>query len=201
MGPISVKDISNTDTINSLGELLGSKDTSKLDSHQRIALNFLKGNPNISGTKVHRSLGGSFYDFANNRLGLHSDSPDILAHELGHAARLADASKEYKSLLSAAKRVSSINNMVSMPIASLIALNKNMEYESKKHALRNLALVSAGISSPNLMEELAASYHAVKNSDSPLRTTIGMAPGIVSHSLNDLSAPLTYAAVNKLVKE
>jgi len=201
MGPLKVKDIASADKIELLKDLLGSPEDTKLTSSQRIALNFLKKNPHIADTRVGKSIGGSFYDFANNRLGIHSDSPDILAHELGHAARLADASDTYKSILKGSKRLSSINNMVSMPIASLIALNKKMETSSKKHALRNLAIVSAGISSPNLFEELAASYNAANNSDSPIRTAVGMIPGIVNHSLNDLSAPLTYTAVNKLVKD
>jgi hypothetical protein len=199
MGPILIKDLAESKDAQILSRVLGTGDIDSISRAKRIALNFLARNPSIANTRVGRSSSGSFYDYASNRLGVNSDSPDVLAHELGHAARLADASAGYKALLSASKGLSRINNLVSMPLATIVALNNNSDKEQRRAILKGLSLVSTAIAAPNLFEELAASTHAARNSDTPIRTAIRVAPGMISHALNDTTAPLTYLALNRLL--
>jgi hypothetical protein len=199
MGPILIKDLAESKDAQLLSRVLGTGDIDSISRAKRIALNFLANNPSIADTKVGRSSSGSFYDYGSNRLGLSTDSPDVMAHELGHAARLADASGAYKALLTASKGASRINNLLSMPIASIVALNKNSDREQKRSILRGLSLVSAAIAAPNLFEELAASTHAARNSDTPFRTAVRVMPGMLSHALHDATAPLTYFTLNRLL--
>jgi hypothetical protein len=199
MGPILIKDLAESKDAQLLSRVLGTGDIDSISRAKRIALNFLANNPSIAETRVGRSSGGSFYDYGSNRLGLNTDSPDIMAHELGHAARLADASPAYKALLSVSKGASRINNLVSMPIASIVALNKKSDEQQRRAILKGLTLVSAAIAAPNLFEELAASAHASRNSDTPFRTALKVMPGMLSHSLNDATAPLTYFSLNRLM--
>ncbi len=199
MGPIYIKDLADTNNAQLLSKVLNTGDINSISRAKRIALNFLASNPSIANTRVGRSSSGSFYDFANNRLGVDTESPDVLAHELGHAARLADASELYKRVLGSSKRLSRLNNLVSMPIATMVALNKNSSNEDRRALLKTLGLASAALTLPNVFEEVAASAHAAKNSDTPLRTSVRVLPGMISHLLHDSTAPLTYLALNNLL--
>lgn len=199
MGPILIKDLAESKDAQILSRVLGTGDIDSISRAKRIALNFLASNPAIANTRIGRSNTGSFYDYSSNRLGLNTDSPDILAHELGHAARLSEASPAYKALLGASKGLSRVNNLVSLPLASIVALNKNSDEKQRRSILKGLTLVSAAITAPNLFEELAASAHASSNSDTPFRTAIRVMPGMVSHVLHDATAPLTYFSLNRLM--
>jgi hypothetical protein len=199
MGPLLIKDLAESKDAQILSRVLGTGDINSISRAKKIALNFLASNPSIAGTRVGRSTSGSFYDYGSDRLGVDSDSPDVLAHELGHAARLVDASDTYKGLLTTSKGLSRINNLVSMPLATIIALNEKSDRDQKRSILKGLALASAAITSPNLFEEVAASAHAVSNSDSPIRTGLRVIPGMVSHVLSDTTAPLTYFALSRLL--
>ena len=201
MGPIYIKDLANSDNAQLLSKVLGTGDIESISRAKKIALNFLANNPSIASTRIGRSSSGSFYDFSNNRLGVDTDSPDVLAHELGHAARLSEASDAYKSVLGVSKRLARINNLISMPLATIVALNKGSSNEDKRSLLKGLTLVSAALTAPNIFEELAASAHASANSDTPIRTAIKVMPGMASHLLNDSTAPLTYFALNNLLNK
>ncbi len=201
MGPIYIKDLSDKDSARLISNVLGTGDIESISRARKIALNFLAKNPSIANTRVGRSSSGSFYDFAGNKLGLNTDSPDVLAHEMGHAARLAEASDLYKGVLSASKGLSRINNLVSMPVATMVALNKNSSNEQRRSMLKGLTLASAALTMPNILEEFAASAHAVSNSDSPVRTAFRVTPGMASHLLHDSTAPLTYYALNNLLNK
>jgi hypothetical protein len=201
MGLGNINEISDYRDKNPIQQLLVTDDLSKLTRAQRIARSFLASNPHIKDTKFGRSASGSFYDFNTNRIGVDTSSPDILAHELGHAARLADASTLYKGILGTSKRLARVNNLIATPLASVIALNKGMNLEDRRDILRKLALGSAVINSPNIFEELAASSYAVRHSDTPIRTGFRVIPGMVSHMLSDGTAPLTYLSMHALTSK
>lgn len=201
MGLANIQEISNSRDKNPIQQLLSTDDSHKLTRAQRIARSFLKSNPGLKDTKFGRSASGSFYDFSTNRVGVDTSSPDVLAHELGHAARLADASDLYKGILGTSKRLSRINNLIATPLASVVALNKSMDLEDRRDILRKLALGSAIINSPNMFEELAASAYAMRHSDTPIRTGIRVLPGMVSHMLSDGTAPLAYVSMHALTSK
>jgi hypothetical protein len=159
-------------------------------------------NPHIKDTYVGKAVPGtSFYDFKKNRLGIGHKSADVLAHEMGHAASLANASEFYKTLLRASKRASRISNTMSLPLAGFIALNPRLSKEQKTKMLNTAAIASGALASPNIVEELIASGRAVYHSPTKIRTTAAMVPGFLSHTLNDFSAPATYALAKNLIRE
>ena len=200
MGYLNINNLIQDDDSN-IKYLLQTDDVDKLSRAKRIARSFLTSNPTISKTSIGRSSAGSFYDFNSNRLAVNTDSPDILAHELGHAARLSDASELYKGILGTSKRLSSINNLIAMPLASLVALNKSTDIDTRRDILRKMAIGSAILTSPNIFEELAASAHAIRHSDTPIRTGLRVAPGMLSHMLSGSTAPLTYLSMHALTSK
>lgn len=200
MGSFNINNLIQDDDTN-ISSLLQTTDADKLTRAKRIARSFLTSNPGLNRTSIGRSSSGSFYDFSNNRLGVNTDSPDVLAHELGHAARLSEASELYKGILGTSKRLSRVNNLLSMPLASIVALNKSTDLDTRRDILKKMAIGSAILSSPNIFEELAASAHAVRHSDTPIRTALRVAPGMVSHLMNDGTAPLTYLSMHALTSK
>lgn len=199
MSSVSVDQFSNSKS--DISRVLGTQDLAKLTRAQRIARSFINSNPHIRDTRIGRSSGGSFYDFSSNRVGVATDSPDVMSHELGHAARLSDSSDLYKALLGTSKRLARVNNLIAMPLASLVALNKNQSIDSRRDILRKLAIGSAIIGAPNILEELAASGYAMRHSDTPIMTGIKITPGMVSHMLSDGTAPLTYLSMHALTSK
>ena len=167
-----------------------------------IASSMAAKNPHINKAFLGKAAPGtSFYDFKNHRLGIGHKSSDVLAHELGHAASLGNASNFYKELLRASKKASRLSNMIATPAAAFIAANPQLTSTQKNKLLDAGTAVSAAIAAPNLYEELAASTIATKHSPTKLRTAMGMLPGIVSHSMNDLAAPSTYYLFKKMLGE
>ena len=176
-------------------------DEDQVSKIQTLVSSMAGANPHIRDTYVGKAAPNvSFYDFKNNRLGIGHKSSDVLAHEMGHASSLANASELYKSLLRGAKAATRLSNTVSIPVASFIGLNPRLTKDQKTHALDIATAVSGALAVPNLYEELAASGSAVWHSPTKLRTAAAMVPGIVSHSFNDLTAPSTYYLANKLLK-
>ena len=159
-------------------------------------------NPHINDTYVGKAAPNvSFYDFKNNRLGIGHKSTDVLAHEMGHAASLANSSEFYKSLLRGAKGLSRISNNLSLPIASFISLNPKLTSQQKQSLLQKGTILSSMIAAPNLLEEINASSKAVYHSPTTFRTALNMIPGIVSHTFSDATAPSTYYLANKILLE
>lgn len=195
-----IQDLATLDGASRLRLALGL-DEDQVSKIQTLVSSMSGANPHIKDTYVGKSAPNvSFYDFRNNRLGIGHKSTDVLAHEMGHAASLADASEIYKGLLRGAKGLSRLSNMASMPIASFVALNPQLTLDQKRDILNKATLVAGAVAAPNLIEELKASGRAVYHSPTKLRTAANMVPGIVSHSFNDLTAPSTYILAKKLIE-
>ena len=178
---------------------LDEDQTSKI---QTLVKSMAGSNPHIKDTYVGKAMPGtSFYDFKRNRLGIGHKSADVLAHEMGHAASLANSSEFYKSLLRASKRASRISNNISLPIAGFIAANPRLSPEQKKKLLNVATVASGALASPNIIEEMIASGRAVYHSPTKLRTAAAMVPGFLSHTMNDFTAPATYTLAKSLVSE
>lgn len=158
-------------------------------------------NPHIRDTYIGKSAPNtSFYDFKNNKLGIGHASTDVLAHEMGHAASLANSSELYKGMLRGAKSVSRLSNQVALPIATFISLNPKLDRQQKKSLLLQATLASTALATPNIFEELNASAKAVYHSPTKFRTALNMIPGIVSHTFNDATAPSTYHLANMILR-
>lgn len=197
---LRIQDLKDLSGVDRLALALGLT-TDQRDKVQAVATSYLASSPHISSTSLAKAAPGvSFYNFKKDILGLGHKNPHVLAHELGHVVSLKDASSLYKTILSGSKRLSKINKDVSLPASATIALALNSNKDLQQDILNKAALVSLGLSIPNLFEEAKASYLGVKNSPDKLPATLSMLPGMGSHAMNDLTPALTYAAAAKLLE-
>lgn len=197
---LKVQDLQQLSGVDRLALALGleQEDKSKI---QAIVSSYLGSSPHIGSTNLAKASPGiSFYNFKKDMLALGHRSPHVLAHELGHAASLKDSSSLYKNLLAGSKRLSRMNKELSLPATAVVALGLNKDRSLQQDILNKAALVSLGLSVPNLFEEAKASYLGVKHSPDKLQATLSMLPGIGSHAMNDLTPALTYAAAAKLLE-
>lgn len=194
-----IKDLATHDGASRLQLALGL-DQNQVSNITKLVNSVIDSSPHVSNTYIGKSAPNvSFYDYNNNKLGVGHKSVDVLAHELGHAQSLANAGDFYKTLLGASKRATRASNLLSLPIASLIALNPRLNKQEKSKMLNIATGISSSLALPNLYEELKASTSAIKHSPtSKLDTGLAMLPGIVSHMANDLTAPSTYYLVKSL---
>lgn len=195
-----IQDLATTQGADRLRLALGL-DEDQVAKIKTLASSMAGSNPHINDTYVGKSAPDvSFYDFQNNRLGIGHSSSDVLAHEMGHAASLANASDLYKSMLRGAKRLSSLSNTAAIPIASFIGLNPRLTKDQKQDLLTKATLASSLIVAPNILEELGASARAIYHSPTKFRTALNMVPGIASHTFNDFTAPSTYYLANNILR-
>lgn len=195
-----IQDLSTTEGADRLRLALGL-DKDQVSKIKTLVSSMASSNPHIRSTYVGKSAPNvSFYDFKNNRLGIGHSSSDVLAHEMGHAASLANSSELYKSLLRGSKTLSRLSNSAALPIASFIGLNPKLTRDQKESLLEKATIASSVLASPNLLEELNASAKAVYHSPTKFRTALNMVPGIASHTFNDFTAPATYYLANKILR-
>ena len=165
-----------------------------------IAKSMTEVNPHIKNLRVGKSKPGvSFFDFKNNQVGIGHKSPDVLAHELGHAISLANSSKFYKSLLKSTKKLTNFSNAASFPLAGFAALSPTMSKDKKMRLLNYATIASTAVTMPNLFEELKATALAAKHSPNKITTGISLLPGLISHLSHDLTAPATYLLTKQLL--
>lgn len=195
-----IQDLTTTQGADRLRLALGL-DEDQVSKIKTLVSSMANNNPHIRDTYVGKSAPNvSFYDFKNNRLGIGHASSDVLAHEMGHAASLANSSDLYKSLLRGAKSLSRLSNSAALPIASFVGLNPKLTREQKQDLLNKATIVSSLLAAPNVLEELNASSKAVYHSPTKFRTALSMVPGIASHTFNDFTAPATYYLANNILR-
>jgi hypothetical protein len=195
-----IQDLATTSGADRLRLALGL-DKDQVAKITTLAKSMSEANPHINDTYVGKAAPNtSFYDFNNNRLGIGHSSSDVLAHEMGHAASLANSSELYKAILKGTKRLSRLSNTAALPVASFIALNPKLSKAQKNSLLNKATLLSGTVAAPNLLEEINASAKAIYHSPTKFRTALNMIPGIVSHSFNDTTAPSTYYLANHILR-
>ena len=195
-----IQDLTTTQGADRLRLALGL-DEDQVSKIKTLVASMAGNNPHIKNTYVGKSAPNvSFYDFKNNRLGIGHSSSDVLAHEMGHAASLANSSDLYKSILRGSKGLSNLSNTLALPVASFIGLNPKLTKEQKTSLLDKATIASSLLAAPNLLEELNASAKAVYHSPTKFRTALNMIPGIASHTFNDFTAPATYYLANNILR-
>lgn len=166
-----------------------------------IAKKYTEQDPSLSDLRIGKSTSGDFYDIRNNRIAVSSSDPDILSHELGHAARLHGASASYTNLLKGSKILNKVIGAGAIPIGGAVSYSNAVSDKNRSTLLRGLAVASAVSALPNLAEEAMASAAAVRNSTEKLKTLGKLLPGFGSHALHDLGGAGTYLLFDKLTKK
>ena len=166
-----------------------------------VAKQYVQDNPNLKDLKIGKSTSGDFYDIKNNRVALSSSDPDILSHELGHAARLSDASSTYKKLLNTSRTVNKYLSAGALPIGGAISYSSHIAEKNRAPLLKGLAIATAITALPNLAEEALASADAVRKSTEKIKTLTRLVPGFGAHALHDLGGAGAYALFNQLAKK
>lgn len=198
---MKIDDLKTTQGADRLRLALGL-DEDQVDKIKLLVESMSKSHPHIKGTYVGKAKPGiSFYDFKNDRLGIGHKSSDVLAHEMGHAASLANSSDFYKALLRGSKKLTNLSNKASVPLSTLIYNMPRLTQEQKSNLLLGAGALSGLVAAPNLLEEANASLKAIYHSPTKLRTGVAMVPGIISHSINDMTAPATYLVADKLLRK
>lgn len=166
-----------------------------------IAKSYIKSNPNLADLKIGKSTSGDFYDVKNNRVAVSSPDPDILSHELGHAARLSNSSSTYKNLLSFSRNANKFLSAGAVPIGGAISYSSHIKEENRAPLLKGLAIATAITALPNLAEEALASAKAVGKSTEKIKTLTRLVPGFGAHALHDLGGAGAYALFNQLARK
>lgn len=166
-----------------------------------MAKKYIESNPNLENLRIGKSTSGDFYDIKNNRIALSSSDPDILGHELGHAARLSDSSTTYKKLLNASRTVNKYLGAGALPIGGAISYSSHIDDKNRAPLLKGLAIATAITALPNLAEEALASANAVRKSTEKIKTLTRLVPGFGAHALHDLGGAGAYALFNQLAQK
>jgi len=163
-----------------------------------IAKKYIADDPRLKELHIGKSSAGDFYDIRNNRVALSSSDPDILSHELGHAARLSNAGSTYKKFLSASRGINTLLSAGALPIGGAISYSSQIKEENRSPILKGLAIATAITALPNLAEEALASANAVRKSTEKIKTLTSLVPGFGAHALHDLGGAGAYALFNQL---
>lgn len=166
-----------------------------------IAKKYLKQKPELANLHIGKSSGSDFYDIKKDRVALSTSDPDIFAHEVGHAARLRDASPTYKHILRGSKMLTGLLGKGALPIGGAVSYSKSLKDKDRSTTLRGLAAANALAALPNLTEEALASANALRNSTDKLETLTKLLPGFGSHALHDLGGTGTYLLFDQLTNK
>jgi hypothetical protein len=161
--------------------------------------NLIEKYPNLAGVRVNPS-GRDAYDYINDAIHVRSRDPDVLAHEMEHAASLRDASPLYKKLLAVSQAAVRLNNTFAVP--AILTLGKTIEDPKKKRTLyKTLMGVSAVAALPNIWEEAKASTNVVLDSPDKLTSIKTLLPALGSHVAHDLAGSGIYLGALQLDKK
>jgi hypothetical protein len=156
----------------------------------------VKKYPEIANVRVNRSNRDA-YDYINDVIHVRSRDPDVLAHEMEHAASLRGASPLYKKLLAVSQTAVRLNNTFALP--AIVALGNTIEDPEKKRLVyKTLLGLSTVAAAPNLWEEAKASANVVIDSPDQVESLKTLLPAFGSHALHDLAGSGAYLGALKL---
>lgn len=167
---------------------------SRAEGVRQVAINAIQANPNMAPTPVRilPNLPNAFYNYDKKEIVLGLVNPAALAHELGHANNLNQEGL-YQKVLHAANGIARANNMLALP--TMLALRTFIQDEDKRNdILKTLAAISVATSAPGLLEEVAASAQAMKNSPDRMRALGTLGPAFLQHAASSFAPALIYQA-------
>jgi len=164
---------------------------------QERAQSYLDYDPDIANVEVVKIPDGGVFDILNNRIGLSSSNPDIMAHEAEHARTLRSGGGLYGALLNLSKKTTALSNIAALPV--VLGMHAFVDDDNKrKNILKALAGFTALAALPNILEEGRASARAIVGSPATLDSVGTLLPAFGEHALEGAIAPALLLAGMKL---
>jgi hypothetical protein len=197
VNPLRLSDIATAAGAIRLQKALGSTDAEAAKS-LIYARKYLKDNPELNKLRVGVAP-TSFFDHNSSRIGLSSSSPDVFAHELGHAAALGLDQGIYKNLVT--PRSKDLNDILDRTaLLGGTAASAALDREVASTYLNYASALAAATAAPTLYNEAIATHLAASKSGNYLKTVSKLSPGLVSHALDVLS-PVAKLQAIKYIKD
>lgn len=196
-GPLRLSDLATAAGASRLQKALGSTDEESAKALV-YARKYLKDHPELHKLKIGLSP-TSFFDHNSARIGISSSNPDILAHELGHAADLGLDQSIYKNVIS--PRSKELNSLIdNSALMGATAMTAVTDRDTASKYLNYATALAAASAAPTLYNEAVATHIAASKSGNYLKTLSKLSPGLVSHTLNVLS-PVAKLQAIKYIKD
>ena len=159
--------------------------------------------PNLESTRIRvgpTGSGGGAYLPQQDIVSV--DDPNntsILAHELGHAQGMKSSGSVYRALQNISRKLWKTNLYATLPAIGAVAALMEPGAARLK-ALDRLAMISAGLSAPVLIEEASASLDALKQVPDKLDALRYTVPGFLSYAVPAAASPLLYLGAKRLLR-
>lgn len=185
--PATLQQLATPEGASALARLVGGVDSFYQEGPEsaKDVVELLKSeitkDPRLADIKARIQPGilGGYYP-SSDTITLGVSNPAVAAHELGHAKNIRN-SKIYGKILQAANSVARTNNVVALP--AMLALRAFVGDEDTRNEIFNiLSGASAAIIAPGLIEEMSASFDAVKNAPDKLKALKSLVPAFLHHA-------------------
>ena len=169
-----------------------------------IAQRYAEENPNLENVPVTLVKGQvpaiSYWNLQNPELkGImlgSAQSPNVLAHELGHIQNIENA-PYYRKFVDVARGLANIANSAGIPAA--IALRLLMKDKQRRDEILNLLSgVTAAVNAPVITDELSATLNAIQKSPNKLQAAKELTPGLLSYMLAS-AVPITGYQLARMI--
>ena len=196
-GPLRLSDLATAAGATRLQKALGSTDEEAARSLV-YARKYLKDHPELYNLRIGLAP-TSFFDHNSDRIGIATSNPDILAHELGHAADLGLDQGIYKNVIT--PRSKDLNSLIdNSALIGATAMTAVTDSQVASKYLNYATALAAASAAPTLYNEAVATHIAASKSGNYLKTLSKLSPGLMSHTLNVLS-PVAKLQAIKYIKD
>lgn len=195
--PLRLSDLATAAGAARLQRALGSSD---IEAAKALiyARKYLKDKPALANLRLGVAP-TSFFDHNASRIGLNTSNPEVLAHELGHAADLGLDPSIYKNVIT--PRSKDLNNIMDRgALLGSAALSAIVDSDTASKYLNVATALAAASAAPTLYNEAVASHIAASKSGNYMKTLSKLSPGLVSHTLDVLS-PVAKLQAIKYIKD
>lgn len=146
---------------------------------------FLKDNPQLADVKlqVRPGIQGGYFP-KKDLVTMGVVNPAVVGHELSHAKSLRKA-RIYDKIIGVAQGVTNINNRAAVP--AMLAIRALIGDQGTRNEILNiLSGISAAVAAPGLVEEMSASFEAVKHVPDKLQAIKSLIPAFMTHAVHSL---------------
>lgn len=196
--PLTLNELTTPEGVATLAKgLPAASDQAVLEKIRAIVTRALARDPQLKNVAVETRPGfnNAVYNFDSNKITTGLLDPDVLGHEMGHAANTIEA-PVYQKLLRAVRGLAYLNQTAAIP--AMLGMHAFLSDAKRKDIVNTLAGVSSALTGPILNEELGASINAVINSDDKIRTLKRVLPAFGAHAVTASLPGVLYSIDSKL---